>query len=172
MGQKCTLEKQILQNALSLSNIALDEIAHRIMKAPEYTTITAGEVIHLIKCIPVEYRIRQTESCFIELPVIHGNTSAFLLSGSRILTRNDIMHCNRTPTNHGINCMEHDTVPDRICINHPVVDASNLEICKSFKIHDQRNLLRRRSGSPLQSYNVFCRKTSDAKYTSTRDNGI
>jgi len=86
MEQKCALEKQILQNALSLSSIAPDEMAHRIMKAPGYTAIVA-EVIHLIKCIPVECRARQTENCYIELPVMHENTSAFLLPGSRILTR-------------------------------------------------------------------------------------
>jgi len=87
MEQKCALEKQILQNALSLSSIAPDEMAHRIMKSPGYTAVTAGEVIHLIKCIPVECKARQTENCYLELPVTHGNTSAFLLPGSRILTR-------------------------------------------------------------------------------------
>jgi len=86
MEQKCALEKQILQNALSLSSIAPDEMAHRIMKAPGYTAVTVREVVHLIKCIPAECRVRQTESC-IELPVTHGNTSAFLLPGSRILTK-------------------------------------------------------------------------------------
>jgi len=86
MEQKCALKKQILQNALSLSSIA-PEMAHRIMKAPGYTAVAAGEVIHLIKCIPVECRVHQTENCFIELPVTHGNASAFLLPGSRILTK-------------------------------------------------------------------------------------
>lgn len=86
MEQKCALEKQILQNALTLSSIAPDEMAHHIMKTPGYTAVTAGEVIHLIKCIPVECKIRHTEGCFTELPVTHGNRSAFLLPGSRILT--------------------------------------------------------------------------------------
>jgi len=54
MKQKCALERQILENALSLASIAPDEMASRIMKAPGYTAVTAGEVFHLIRCVPVE----------------------------------------------------------------------------------------------------------------------
>jgi len=50
MKQKCALEKQILQNALSLSSIASDEMAFRIMRMPYFTAVTVGDVIHLIKC--------------------------------------------------------------------------------------------------------------------------
>lgn len=87
MEQKCALERQILQNALSLASIAPDEMAHRIMKGSGYTAITAGEVLHLIKCVPVECRVRQAELCYNELPVTHQNKSLFLLPRSRILTK-------------------------------------------------------------------------------------
>lgn len=87
MEQKCALERQILQNALSLASIAPDEMAHRIMKAPGYTAITTGEVLHLIKCVPVECRVRQAENCYNELPVTYQNKSLFLLPRSRILTK-------------------------------------------------------------------------------------
>lgn len=53
MTQKRALERQILENALSLASIAPDEMAYRIMKAPGYTAVTAGEIIYIIKCIPV-----------------------------------------------------------------------------------------------------------------------
>lgn len=84
MEQKCILEKQTLQNALTLASIAPDEMAHRIMKSPGYTAITSGEVIHLIKCNPVECR---TETCFNELPVTYQNKSLFLQPRSKILTK-------------------------------------------------------------------------------------
>lgn len=87
MEQKCALERQILQNALSLASIAPDEMAFRIMKRPGYTAVTLGEVIHLIKCIPVEVNLRRTEECHNELPVTHRNQSLFLLPRSRILVR-------------------------------------------------------------------------------------
>lgn len=87
MEQKCALEKQILENALSLSSIAPDEMAFRIMKAPGYTAVVAGEVIYIIKCVPVTCRVRQTEHCYNELPVTHSNSSYFLSPRSRILLR-------------------------------------------------------------------------------------
>ncbi|EFN65203.1 hypothetical protein EAG_10155 [Camponotus floridanus] len=87
MEQKCVLERQVLQNALTLASIAPDEMAHRIMKSPGYTAITSGEVIHLIKCVPVECRIRHTEACYNELPVTYQNKSLFLQPRSKILTK-------------------------------------------------------------------------------------
>lgn len=87
MEQKCALEKQILQNALSLASIAPDEMAYRIAKGSGYTVVISGEVIHLINCVPVECKIRYTEDCYNELPVSHQNSSLFLLPKSRILTR-------------------------------------------------------------------------------------
>lgn len=84
--QKCALERQILQNALSLSSIAPDEMAFRIMRSPGYTAVTAGEVIHLIKCVPTTCKFRHTENCYSELPVTCRNNSYFLLPRSRILT--------------------------------------------------------------------------------------
>lgn len=87
MEQKCALEKQILQNALSLASIAPDEMAFRIMKSPGYTAVLMGEVMHLVKCVPVECKVRHTERCYNELPVTHRNTSYFLLPRSRIMTR-------------------------------------------------------------------------------------
>lgn len=87
MEQKCALERQILQNALSLSAIAPDEMAYRVMKSPGYTAVTAGEVIHIIQCVPVNCKLRHTETCYNELPVTHKNTTYFLLPRTRILTR-------------------------------------------------------------------------------------
>jgi len=88
MEQKCALKQQILRNALSLASIAPDEMAFRIMKGPGYTAVTTEEVIHLMKCVPVECKIRQTKECYHELPVAHRNASLFLLPRSRILAKN------------------------------------------------------------------------------------
>ncbi|XP_067204509.1 uncharacterized protein [Linepithema humile] len=95
MEQKCALERQILQNALSLASIAPDEMASRIMKAPGYTAVTAGEIIHLIKCVPVECKIRHTEHCYNELPINYNNKSMFMLPRSRIITKSGtVRECN------------------------------------------------------------------------------
>src|SRR6201998_285738 len=87
MEQKSAIERQILQNALTLASIAPDEMAYRVMKEPGYTAVTSGEVIHVVKCVPVECKIRQTDHCYNELPVSHRNASLFLLPRSRILTK-------------------------------------------------------------------------------------
>jgi len=64
-------------------------MAFRIMKGPGYTAVITGEVIHLIKCVPVEYKLRQTKQCYYELPVVHQNViTLFLLPRSRILVKN------------------------------------------------------------------------------------
>ncbi|KYN50086.1 hypothetical protein ALC62_00114, partial [Cyphomyrmex costatus] len=95
MEQKCALEKQVLQNALTLASIAPDETAYRIMREPGYTAVLSGEVLHLVKCIPVECKLRQAEHCYSELPVTHANTSFFLQPRTRILTKTGtIRDCN------------------------------------------------------------------------------
>ncbi|KYN22230.1 hypothetical protein ALC57_05377 [Trachymyrmex cornetzi] len=95
MEQKCALEKQVLQNALTLASIAPDETAHRIMKEPGYTAVVSGEVLHLIKCVPVECKLRHTSQCYNELPVTHNNASMFLQPRFRIITRTGtVRDCN------------------------------------------------------------------------------
>lgn len=87
MEQKCALERQILKNALSLSSLSPNEMAYRIMREPGYAAVAAGEVLHIIKCVPTECRIRQTELCYNELPVTHNNQSYFLAPRSHILLK-------------------------------------------------------------------------------------
>ncbi|KYM97148.1 hypothetical protein ALC62_12176, partial [Cyphomyrmex costatus] len=95
MEQKCALEKQVLQNALTLASIAPDETAYRIMREPGYTAVLSGEALHLVKCIPVECKLRQAEHCYTELPVTHANASFFLQPRTRILTKTGtIRDCN------------------------------------------------------------------------------
>ncbi|KYQ47802.1 hypothetical protein ALC60_13167, partial [Trachymyrmex zeteki] len=74
-------------NALTLASIAPDEMAFRITREPGHTAVTTVEVIHLVKCIPVEVKLRYVEHCYHELPITHGNTSLFLTPRSRIITR-------------------------------------------------------------------------------------
>lgn len=50
-------------------------------------TVVAGEVIHLIKCTPVEVRVRPTEECYKELPITYHNKSAFLTPKTHIITK-------------------------------------------------------------------------------------
>jgi hypothetical protein len=64
-------------------------MAFRIMKKTGYTAGTAGEMVHLIKCIPVECRARQTNECYKELPDTYQNKTHFLTSRSRIIIKSE-----------------------------------------------------------------------------------
>jgi hypothetical protein len=65
----------------------LDQMAFRVKKTPGYTDVTAGEVIHLIKCIPAETRARQTNECHNELPVTYQNKTYFLKPRAKIVIK-------------------------------------------------------------------------------------
>lgn len=84
-----------LKNALSLAFIVLDEMAYTTMKKPEYMAIPAAEVIHMIKCIPTEVKIKQVEEYYKELPITHQNKSCFLATKTQIISRQDTLKdCN------------------------------------------------------------------------------
>ncbi|XP_071576447.1 uncharacterized protein, partial [Temnothorax nylanderi] len=87
MQQRCELERQVITNTLSFATLQPDEFAYRLMKGPGYMAVTAGEAVHVIKCIPVEALVRKTEACYTELPVTVHNTSLYLTPKSRILTK-------------------------------------------------------------------------------------
>jgi len=87
MQQRCELEKEVLRNTLSFATLQPDEFAYKLMKGPGYMAVTAGEAIHIVKCIPVEVTLRRTDTCYIELPVTVRNTSLFVTPKSRILTK-------------------------------------------------------------------------------------
>ncbi|CAK9834649.1 Retrovirus-related Pol polyprotein from transposon 17.6 [Anthophora retusa] len=86
LNQKCTMEKQILQNALTLIHVAPEDVAFTITKKPGHMATSAGEAIHILQCIPVTCQVRKTAACYDELPVTYQNASYFLTPKSRILT--------------------------------------------------------------------------------------
>jgi len=71
--QKCELERQVLQNTLSIAALLPDEFAYRITKQPGHMAVTAGEVIHIIKCLPVKATnkfVLHSLSLFEILPIL------------------------------------------------------------------------------------------------------
>ena len=51
---RCTLEREVFKNALTLATQAPDEFAFNLMKGPGYMSVVAGEVVHIVKCVPVK----------------------------------------------------------------------------------------------------------------------
>ena len=55
------------------------------MKGPGYMSIIAGEVVHIIKCIPIEVKFRQTDQCYLQLSIHKGNETLFLTPRTHII---------------------------------------------------------------------------------------
>ncbi|KAL6418933.1 hypothetical protein ACFW04_011684 [Cataglyphis niger] len=85
--QQCNLEQQMLQNALAIATQSPDIFAYHLMKGPGYMALRAGEVIHIVKCVPVEVRLARVEECYDQLPVLRGNKTNFLTPQTHILLR-------------------------------------------------------------------------------------
>lgn len=49
--------------------------------------IQAGEVVHIVQCIPVDCELIITKECYIELLIILQNKSFFVTTKSRILVK-------------------------------------------------------------------------------------
>lgn len=87
LQQQCYLEQKILKNALALATHSPDAFAYHLMQGPGYMALLAGEVIHIVKCVPVEVKIAHTNECYEQLPVIRNNETQFLTPQTHILMR-------------------------------------------------------------------------------------
>ena len=66
------------------------------MKGPGYMAVVAGEVVHIVKCVPVEIKMEHGESCYAELQITRNNKTYFLTPRTHILkTQGTQIPCNR-----------------------------------------------------------------------------
>ena len=72
---------------MALIHVAPEDVATTITREPGYLAIASGEVIYIIKCIPITCQTRRTTECYIELPVTYRNESYFLTPRNRILIK-------------------------------------------------------------------------------------
>jgi len=96
LKQRCNMERQIMKNALSLAIHSPDEFAYQIMKGPGYMAVISGVVVHIIKCTPVEVKIRHEKECYQQLPVLRESETYFLVPRTHILFKTETqITCNR-----------------------------------------------------------------------------
>ena len=55
------------------------------MKGPGNMSIIAGEVVHIVKCIRIEVKFRQTDQCFLQLPIYKKNETLLLTPRTHII---------------------------------------------------------------------------------------
>lgn len=95
LTQQCNLERQTLQNALAIATQSPDIFAYHLMKGPGYMALVAGEVIHIIKCVPVEVKIIHKAECYQQLTVNWSNKTYFLTPQTHILLKQGTqINCN------------------------------------------------------------------------------
>jgi len=87
LQQQCNLEQRVLKNALALATHSPAAFAYHVMQGPGYMALLAGEVIHIVKCVPVEVRLAQVQECYDQLPVTRDNKTLFLTPQTHILLR-------------------------------------------------------------------------------------
>lgn len=75
-----------LNNLLSMARTNPEEFAWSYTGQAGYTAINRGEVIYLIKCIPVIVSILETDLCYNEIPVLYKNKTMYLKPATRILS--------------------------------------------------------------------------------------
>jgi len=85
--QQCN-ESRLMQNALAITATTSPDIfAFHFMKGPKYMALLAGEVIYIVKCVPVEVKLTRTQECYDQLPVTQNNQTYFLTPQTHILLR-------------------------------------------------------------------------------------
>lgn len=84
-----------MKNALSLAIHSPNEFAYQIMKGPGYMAVISGEVVHIIKCTPVEIKIWHEKECYQQLSVLRGNETYFLAPRTHILFKTGTQIINR-----------------------------------------------------------------------------
>lgn len=91
----CETESELLQTQLNFAKTDPPGFAYSRTREPGYTAVPLGELIYIIKCVPVEVRIRETKECYNELPVIANNQTVFLTPRNHLLQQHGtVVDCN------------------------------------------------------------------------------
>ncbi len=82
---RCDLERTVLETRLGMASSNPIEFAYLVMGGPGYTALQMGEVVYIIQCQPVEVQLRETPSCYQEIPITYLNKSTFVTPRSRLI---------------------------------------------------------------------------------------
>lgn len=86
LHEQCKNERMILQTQLSIAKIDPQEFAFLRHQEPGYTAVVLGEMIHIVKCQPVEVTLNNNvSSCYQELPVLYDNKPCFMTPKNHLI---------------------------------------------------------------------------------------
>ena len=86
MSQICKLERQVLANLKATAMLDPSQFGYAYKKQVGFSAIVRGEILYLIKCVPIRVFWRETGQCYQEIPVQYLNNSYFLNPRTRVLT--------------------------------------------------------------------------------------
>lgn len=83
--QQCLHKRTTLINLLTLGFSDPEQFAYSLMHTEGYTAILAGELTHLIQCLPVNVSYRSDTTCYLEIPITYNEKPAFLTPRNRLV---------------------------------------------------------------------------------------
>lgn len=83
--QRCLSDAKIITNTLSLANLDPSSLGLAIFNAPGYFTKLSGETAYILKCQPHVVKVRNSNTCYNEIPIIHDDKELFLTPRSRLI---------------------------------------------------------------------------------------
>lgn len=86
MAKLCKLEARMISNLQSLAMVDPIEFAYAWNQKPGFTALIRGELVHMVKCVPVSVHIHTTTICTHELPVLYLGQPMYMSSRSHILS--------------------------------------------------------------------------------------
>ena len=87
LQQLCYLERSVLRNSLAIALIAPDQFKYNSMGGPVYYVQLTGEVVYVIKYLPIEVQAEKSRTCHQQLQVTHNGVPWFLQPRTHILIR-------------------------------------------------------------------------------------
>ena len=104
--KRCEIKSMQLQQILDSTHLSPDLFALNLMKITGFMAHFAGEVVHIVQCLPVEVEVADDLlECFEQLPVYVNKKLRFLTPKTRIVVKEGTqIKCNRLlPTKFMIN---------------------------------------------------------------------
>lgn len=106
LEKRCETRTMQLQQVLDSTHLSPDLFALNLMKKTGFMAHFAGEVVHVVQCLPVEVEVADNLlECYEQLPVYINDKLKFLTPKTRILVKEGTqIKCNRLlPTQFQIN---------------------------------------------------------------------
>ena len=86
MKKICELEIQTITALQSIAILDPVEFAYGWNKKPGYSALIRGEVVHMVKCVPVSVHLHTTNICTNELPVLYLGQLRYMNARTHILS--------------------------------------------------------------------------------------